>query len=338
MRRRDFLKGLLAASGLGLLGFPRAVQASPARSSTPEEAPPLPWEYVELDPEDVRKLGHLGYYGFECAGGSFWAIMVALREKLGGPYNLVPIPTREAVIEAVTNKEHIQVPMQFGFGGVVAWGSLCGAVNGPAAAITMVSEWEEAQDTIKRLLRYYEETELPTETSNQYAVNHEFFVPKYKSDKDLPQNASGSVLCHLSVAKWCVASGYASGSSERSERCARVTGDMAAKAVELLNAGLRGDKDSVYPFTFSQDTAECRTCHYKGKDYEAGQFSRGMMECETCHNDLRPHEDEAKLRTAFGVGVNTWAGAAAIGTVAGIGSHLAVSSLRGKGEKDEKEG
>ncbi len=333
MKRRDFIKNGLVVSSLGLLGFSKAAQALAAPPAA-EEAPLVPWEYVELDPEDVRKLAHMGYYCFECAGGSFWSIIVSLREKVGYPYTLVPIPSREQVLQAVTDKEHIQVPMQFGFGGGVAWGSLCGALNGSAAAITMIAEWEAAQDIIKRLFRYYEESPLPTDTSNDYASRHEFFVPKYKSDKVLPQNVSNSVLCHLSVAEWCVVSGYASGSSERSERCARLTGDIAAKAVEFLNANLKGNLDTVYPLLFSNETAECRTCHYKGKNYEEGQFSRGMMTCETCHSDLRPHMAEAKLRTAFGVDVGTWAGAAAVGTVAGVGTHLVVSNLRGKEEKD----
>jgi len=336
MKRRDFLKGVLAVSGSSLFGLPKVALASPrtVSQSRPEEAPLIPWEYVELDPEYVRKLGHLGYYCFECSGGSFWAIIWALREKVGYPYTLVPIPSKEEVLQAVEEKKHIQVPMQFGFGGGVAWGNLCGALNGSAAAVTMVSEWEHAQDIIKRLFRWYETALLPSGTSNEYAVRHEFFVPKYKSDKALPQNESGSVLCHLSVAKWCVKSGYASGSKERSERCARVTGDVAARAVEFLNANMRGELDTIAIFKFSNATAECRTCHYKGENYEEGQFSRGMMACETCHKDIRPHIAEAELRTAFGVDVGTWAGAATIGTIAGIGSHLVVSNLKGKEEKD----
>lgn len=337
MNRRDFLKKLAVASGLGFLGLSKAGRVS-AASPSAGEAPPLPWGYVKLDREEVRKLGHLGYYCFECAGGAFWAIMSSLQEKIGHPYTLVPIPSRDEVLQAVAEKEHIQVPMQYGWGGVASWGSLCGALNGAASAIAMaVTLEEEGKAAIVRLFRWYEEALLPTDASNRYAANHEFLVPKYKSDKVLPQNAAGTVLCHHSVGAWCVVSGYASGSKERSERCARVTGDVAAMAAELLNAGLRGEMETVYPFKFSNATAECRTCHHKGKNYEEGQFTRGMMDCEACHQDMRPHIAEAELRTAFGVDVDTWAGAAAIGTVAGIGSHLAVSNLRGKEEKDDQE-
>ncbi|MDK2373167.1 MAG: twin-arginine translocation signal domain-containing protein, partial [Candidatus Korarchaeota archaeon] len=77
MSRRDFLKGLTVVA-IGSMIAP--VKLSVAAE---EEVPELPWPYEELDVEYVRKLGHLGYYAFECAGGSFWAIMTALKEKVG---------------------------------------------------------------------------------------------------------------------------------------------------------------------------------------------------------------------------------------------------------------
>ena len=339
MNRRDFIKGLFAASGLSILGFPKVSLASSPYSPSPEEAPPLPWKYEELDPEYVRKLGHLGLYCFGCGGGSFWAIMWALREKIGYPYTLVPIPSKDDLLKALSEgkKPSVPVPMQFGVAGGVGWASLCGALNGSAAAINIATEWSKAQKIIKMLFRWYEETSFPSDISNGYAVRHEFLVPKYKSDKALPQSVSGSVLCHISVSKWCVRSGYASGSPERGERCARLTGDTVAKAVEFLNASLRGELETVYPFKLSSETAECTTCHYMGKNYEEGQFTKGLLACEACHQDLRPHIAESTLRTAFGVDVGTWAGAATVGTLAGIGAHLAVSNLRGKEEKDGEE-
>jgi len=114
-----------------------------------------------------------------------------------------------------------------------------------------------------------------------------------KSKKSLPQSISHSVLCHVSVGRWCAVSGYASGSPERSERCARLTGDVAAMTAKLLNAyfyegGVRA-AESVAKVRLSATTASCRVCHFKGKDYEAGQFTRGYLECEACHRDMTPH-------------------------------------------------
>ena len=101
----------------------------------------------------------------------------------------------------------------------------------------------------------------------------------------LPQSVSDSTLCHISVTKWCKESGYASGSSERSERCGRLTGDVAAKAVELLNQHAAGTFTPV--FALPEETEQCRTCHSKGKDFEKGQFTRGKENCVDCHGE--PH-------------------------------------------------
>ena len=334
MNRRDFLKKFAATSGILLLAGPEVVLAAPKETPQPatEEVPPLPWGYVELDPEYVRKLGHLGYYAFECSGGAFWAIMTALREKVGFPYTTLPLPSVDEVIAAVKEKKELQVPMHFGAGGGGGYGSLCGALNGACAAMNMAIEIDLAKEFTRKLFRWYEKTPIPSDISNEYAAKHQFLVPKYKSDKPLPQSVAGSVLCHVSVSNWCVKSGYASGSSERSERCGRLTGDVAAMAVEFMNAHLRGEAPEK--ITFTPLTTECRGCHYKGKDFEEGQFTRGYMECESCHTDRRPHVGETPIRTAFGVDLTTWAGAATLGTVAGIGSHLVTSKVRENGKRN----
>jgi hypothetical protein len=216
------------------------------------------------------------------------------------------------------------------------YGSLCGAPNGAAAAITCIIPFKEAKDVVQRLLRYYETEAFPNKKSNEYAVNGEFLVPKYKSQKALPRSPSHSVLCHVSVGKWCENSGYASGSKERSERCARVTADTAAMAVTLLNAHMKGNLETVFPMKLSQETVSCRVCHFKGKKFEAGQFTRGSMECSSCHNDMTPHIAENNLKTAYGTSVGTWAGAAVVGTVAGIGTH-AVAGRFSKEEPHDEE-
>ncbi len=330
MNRREFLKKMLAASGVIVL-TPQVVTAASEESdrSAQVEIPPLPWGYVELDPEYVRKLGHLGYYAFECSGGAFWAIMIALREKMGFPYTTLPLPSVEEVITALEEGEELQVPMHYGAGGGGGYGSLCGALNGACAAMNMAIEIDLAKAFTRKLFRWYEKTPIPSDISNEYAATHQFLVPKYKTDKPLPQSVSESVLCHTSVSLWCVRSGYASGSKERSERCGRLTGDVAAAAVEFMNAHLRGEAPEA--ITFTQMTTECRGCHYKGKDFEEGQFTRGYMQCESCHTDMRPHLGETPVRTAFGVDLKTWAGAATVGTVAGIGSHLVTARVRENG-------
>lgn len=340
LHRRDFIKGVAVLSGAALCGV---AATSIAKADTPKEsfvAPPFPWAYQELDPEYVRKLGHLGYYLEECGGGAFWAIMTALKEKVGYPYTILPMPTKEQFIEHIASgkKENPFPPllMQYGVGGVSNYGSLCGAPNGSASAITLVAPFHAAEKIIPRLMRYYEIEAFPTDKSNEYAVKKEFYPPKYKSGKSLPQSASHSVLCHVSVGKWCEKTGYASGSAERSERCGRVTGDVAAMAVTLLNAYYKGNLETAFPMKLSQETAGCMTCHTKGEKYETGHFTRGSMECGSCHTDRTPHKSKNVLKTAYGMDIGTLAGAAAVGTVAGIGAH-AISKRASKGENDHEE-
>lgn len=335
LHRRNFIKGAAALTGAAICGV-ATVNSVKAAETIPEDfvPPPMPWGYQELDPEYVRKLGHLGYYMEECGGGSFWAIMTALKEKIGYPYTLLPLPTKEEFEDHLSGKskgKHFQGIMQHGVGGGADYGSLCGAPNGAAAAITFAFPFADVKPIVQRLMRYYEQESFPNAKSNEYAVNKEFYPPKYKSEKSLPRASSHSVLCHVSVAKWCEKSGYASGSKERSERCARVTGDVAAMAVTLLNAHLKGHLETAFPMRLSQDTVSCRVCHFKGKKFEAGQFARGSMECSSCHNDMTPHMAENKLKTVYGTNVGTWAGAAAVGTVAGIGTH----ALAGRFSKEE---
>lgn len=232
-----------------------------------KEIPASPWQYVELDIEEVRKRGHEGYYRGDCCFGSFTAILEALRDKVGFPFTQIPVEM-----------------MGFGAGGVAGWGTTCGALIGAAAAINLVTEKALARKIVSELMGLYSVTPFPSETSNNYAANHEFLVSEYKSDKVLPQSISNSPLCHVSVTNWCKASGVASGAPERAERCGRLAGDVAALAAELLNANLAAA--FVPAFKFTEDAQGCMTCHTSGENYAVGNFTQGKGECLDCHD---PH-------------------------------------------------
>ncbi len=318
--RRQFLKLAAAAAFASLVPRPLTVAAA-----TQSHVPSLPWPYTRLDPEETRRLGHLGYYAFECAGGAFWAIAIQLVERIGYPWTLLPLPSREDVVDAVNRGEHHPLTlMQFGHGGVVGWATTCGALIGALALVNMVVRSKKDMDMVGRaLMRWYETAPFPSVESNAYAVRGEMYPRKLKSSKWLPQSVSGSVLCHVSVSKWCRVSGYASGSSERSERCARLTGDVAAKTVELLNAYFEGRLGEILRlFALSPYTASCRVCHFKGRDYELGQFTRGYLACESCHRDLRGHVAEPQGRNVVAVEALVASGlaAAAAGLVVGFAS------------------
>jgi len=343
MKRRDLIKGLLAAPVVGVLGYPTVTLASeesapaPSAGTSPSGVPRLPWGYKELDPIEAFKRGYLGYMVDECAGGAAWAILSLLRDTMGYPYTLLPLPTFEEMVAARKAKKHIPVPMKYGCGGVEGYATLCGALNGAAFAIDWALGPHHAKPVIRRLFRWYETTAFPTDLGNQYAVEGKFPVkPKYP--KSLPSVKCNSVLCHVVVSKWCTITGFASGSKQRSERCARLTAAVAKKAVELMNAAIKGQLNSAFPFKLSQETASCRVCHFKGKHYDKGNFARGFMACETCHvEDINAHVKAAPIDKAFGANLGTWMGAAAIGTAVGIGAHLIATNIGKKGGSDEED-
>lgn len=230
-------------------------------------APKLPWQYVALDVEMARKYGHQGYYEGECCYGAFVAIMRQLTDKVGFPYDQFPVDV-----------------MRFGAGGVAGWGTICGALLGSSMAISLTVKSEDAKKLISELMGWYSQTPFPSDTSNQYASNKQFLVKDYKSDKVLPQSVSNSPLCHVSVSEWCKVSGFASGSKERSERCGRLAGDVAAHTVELLNAYFAGNFVAVSKL--SSEAQVCTTCHTKGENFQLGNFTQGQGECLLCHE---PH-------------------------------------------------
>jgi hypothetical protein len=226
---------------------------------------PWPWPYVKLDPEDIRKRAHRDYYAGGCCYGAFNAIVSALAEKVGEPFTLVPTQM-----------------MYYGEGGGAGWGTLCGALNGCGAAIALVLTRESASAVVSELFGWYTRTKLPTDTSNDYAVKHVFLVNRY--DQPLVQTASTTPLCHGSVSKWCTESKFKATSNERKERCARLTGDTAARAVELLNQVA----DARFTGTFkpAPANADCMSCH----DQTYGHVIPSMkMECAQCHNKTWDH-------------------------------------------------
>ena len=234
-----------------------------------------PWPYEELDTEKVRILGHDSYWtGKGCAYGAFNAIIQALRDKIGDPYTTLPTEI-----------------MIYGAGGGVEWGTLCGAPNGAAAAISLVNDKATTFDLVNELLGWYTTTQLPTDTSNTYAVEHQFTDQRY--DQALPQNISGSPLCHASVTEWCKAAKFSATSTERKERCARLTGDVAAFAVKILNDKLAGTFTPTY--TPPSTIAGCMACH--GPTVLNNVAAK--MECTQCHGN--PHGSGA-VEMVSGVG------------------------------------
>ena len=153
---------------------------------------------------------------------AFEGIIGELKKEAGYPYILIPT---EMFI--------------FGEGGVAGTSTLCGALNGSAAAIFLVTgavdpkKRAEAFEMIRELFNWYEQTALPDYRPKS---------PKF----EIKPSVSKSPLCHVSVTKWCKAAGFKSFSKERDERCGWLTASTAKYAVELLNRNADVDFKPVH--------------------------------------------------------------------------------------------
>ena len=136
-----------------------------------------PWQYVKLESAAVAHDAYrLMTQGGGCMHGLFGSIVGAMSQQVGEPYASFPL--------------HM---MKYGEGGVGLWGSLCGALNGGAAAIGLfVSDKPQREQLIAQLFAWYESTEFPT-----YRPAEPTQAP------DTPTSVAESVLCHVSVGKWC---------------------------------------------------------------------------------------------------------------------------------------
>ena len=172
-------------------------------------------------------------------------------ERYGEPYRSFPL----GVIE-------------YGKAGVVGYGSLCGALNASAAAISLFHGGSASAKMITSLFTWYEQTSIPT------------FVPSSPvTDFRLAETSAKSILCHRSIGVWCEATGYPVTSKERMERCARVAADTSKRLTEILNDVAKGKPvDAGLPAI----TGSCLSCH--GRDGELDN-AKAKMNCSVCHDD-----------------------------------------------------
>ncbi|MEW6046726.1 MAG: C-GCAxxG-C-C family protein [Bacillota bacterium] len=248
--RRELFAGtgaFAAGVALGTL-FGGAGLRSVSRAQA-QDIPPWPWPYHKLDPDRVARRAYEGYWKGACNYGVAEAIIGELADVAGYPFTLIPADM-----------------FRYGEGGVVGWSTLCGALNGAAAAICLVTPKDAYARVINELMGWYTQVAFP-----QY---------RPAGGADLPTSVSGSPLCHVSVTTWCKVSGYGENSKERKERCARLTADVAAQAVRLLNAHFDGQFTATYAAPAS--VKECMDCH--GPSHLNN--TRGKMDCVQCHE---PH-------------------------------------------------
>lgn len=254
MNRRTALRVFGTTSGgLALAGAAGALGAG----SSPAPAAGTEWAYRPLSPTDIAGRAYTAYAGNGCMYAVVSAIVGALADQQGEPYASFPLAM-----------------MKYGHGGVGGYGSLCGALNGAAAMIGLFHGQQRTRDLLAtELFKWYEQAELP---------RHQ---PTADAGKAAPVTSkSGSVLCHASIANWCRKTGGNPYDKARGERCRRLSADVAAKTVELLNRTADGGRQEL---TVTDGSAQCMQCHATSET--KGVTVRSLMDCGSCHEMQAPH-------------------------------------------------
>jgi len=250
--RRGFLGAMPkvvtgAAVGAGVLGMTPGTQSE----AQAQLAPQLPWPYQQLNPQQVAERAYAGFYVKGCMYGVFEGIIGELRQLIGAPYTTFPV-----------------LMMEYGKGGINGtWGTLCGTLNGAAAAINLVSPAPRA--LIDELFYWYNQETLP---------NYRPATPRH----EIVPSVSKSPICHASVQRWCEASGLPPTSPQRAERCGWLTASVAKFVAEQLNKQTTGTFTAVHERP--ADPRHCMECHttIATKKVDHGK----NMDCAQCHSDL----------------------------------------------------
>ncbi len=242
--------GMVAGSCVLSSCLSNRVESSTGKSGKTD----VPWPYEELDPDITAERAYRDCAKGHCMYGVFAPVVAQLAERHGQPYSSFPVGM-----------------MRYGASGAAGSGSLCGALNGSAALIGLFAKDEdEMKLLVSEVFLWYEQTAMPVYTPAKPLL-------EMKMQTSVPR----SILCHVSLTRWCKASGHKTFTKQQKERCRRVTADTARKTVEVLNARFAGGFSPAHEF--EQDVKTCKSCHTKGSEKSN---SRGKMRCGTCHFTL----------------------------------------------------
>jgi len=264
VNRRTALKvvaGGLIAGGAGVTILttafkPELLPASKPKKLEPKAEKPY-WDYHPLDPIITANLAYKAYDSGGCMYAVVHSVISQLAAKFGEPYASFPT--------------HM---MKYGHGGVGGYGTVCGALNGAASLIGLfVAEKETRDALIKDLFDWYEVTPLPVFKPDTAAFD---FIP--------PLSVCKSTLCHVSATRWSEVSKHRVKSKERSERCRRLTSDVATRLTTIMN--VFADNTYMTASVDDEATRTCVTCH--GETGKVGNTST-KMNCTSCHDKSLGH-------------------------------------------------
>lgn len=226
--RRKFLASAATVTAGALVSGGAMVGLSPLTAKA--AAPAIPWAYQPLDIELVRQRAYNNYFVGGCMYASAKALLDSIFEVVGSPWDSIPADM-----------------FKFGKGGALSWGTLCGALNGSLAVIELAAG--ASGDALgHELMGWYGDFPFPSNKLD--AIAH------YPGQI---QTVSKSPLCHTSVSIWCDAANATVNSDQKKDRCAKLAGDTAARAAELLNQWKAGTFVATYQP--SAEFTRCMTCH-----------------------------------------------------------------------------
>lgn len=177
----------------------------------------LAWEPRRADPSGLANLTYREFCltGLGCGYSAFAGLIKTFAAQFGAPYDSFPF-------QLMSNRR----------GRYSGAGKTCGALIGAGAAITIFWGRQAGEPLIKELYDWYATTSLPV-----YAPSAEVLAQTGGKGRDIPMPVSvaGSPLCTDSQVNWVRACDLKVQEQDKKERCGRLTVDVAAKAMELLN-------------------------------------------------------------------------------------------------------
>lgn len=282
-RRNMLARTSLALGGLVTLGSLQACGDDKGTTTTPPPpATPLATDFpydqhiaagYQLDKATVQEAAYHAYYAGGCCHGSFSALLDYLASTVGAPFTLLPRDFGK-----------------FGKGGIDGYGSICGSLLGAEMIISMIATDAAArQRMIWDLMRWYETYKFPAYVPTAVNAAEATGLTKDFSAGNIAtlQVAPTSHLCHASVSGWCSVNAVAATSKDKLARCARLTADVAGKAVELLNAYLAASPRAYTTIAAADPNGSCDGCHTgsAAAAYPQGPSVASDMTCVSCHGD-----------------------------------------------------
>ncbi len=230
-RRELLLCSARCAAGAAVVSAAGTLWLGGAEAQKKEE---YPWPYRKIDPAKAAALAYEGYYKNGCCFGVASGILIPLRDSVGQPYTLLPLEA-----------------FGFGRGGVVDWGSTCGALLGAGFAAS-IAAGKPGEEMLNEVINLYCDTALPV------------FAPENPRASIKTVNRSDSPLCHISAGKWMKMEGVSLSDPRRRERCARLSADVAMKMAQMLNLWAdggfvvkHGNQGKIYGIPTQNNCAEC---------------------------------------------------------------------------------